>query len=100
MNATSQSHIRGRPANGDFTLTLSHEASCPEEEMGVMVGVHLARVEGVGLCVVMGWDRVRILGQRLSAGLLIWRWTGWSVVRLLTHQMGPLYPHPNPHIPT
>lgn len=34
MNATSQSRIRGRPANGD----LSHEAVCPEEKMGATAG--------------------------------------------------------------
>lgn len=52
-----------------------------------------------GVCVLTG--EVRILGQGLSGGLLIWRWTGWGVGRLHTrrhtHQMGP---PTNLHLPT
>lgn len=83
MNATPQPHIRGTPANGDLTPWLSHEAVCPKEEMGVTGGA-FSEGGGRGVCVVMGLDGVRILGQGLSDGLLICRCTGWGY----THQMG------------
>lgn len=41
--------------------------------MGVMGVGRLVKGRGVFVCVVVGWDGVRILGQGLSAGLLIWR---------------------------
>ena len=55
-------HNRGGPANGDLTPCLSHEAVCPEEEMGV-TGSGGPREKGMYMCVAMGRDRVRILGQ-------------------------------------